>query len=301
MDSPGERRSFLGIIFLSPSERRLRSGWRILLQTIMLGVFLFIISFPILWFGFGKSQTWLMFWSTLAECFAITVSIIYARRFLDKRTFVSLGLKTGKQAVMDLLVGFVIAFIMMAFIFTIFFASKWMTFDGFAWQMDGLAFTISQLLTWLVIFIVVGWQEELLSRGYHLQNLSDGLNLIWGIILSSLTFSVLHIFNPGATWISTLGIFLAGLFLASAYVLTRQLWLPIGLHIGWNFFEGTIFGFPVSGLNSFTLLRIKISGPSLWTGGEFGPEAGLLIIAALLIGTLLVYLYAKRRRMSADD
>ncbi len=294
MSDPTQGRSFGEIIFLSQSEHRLRAGWRILLQTIMLGIFLCVISFPVVWIGPGKSQTWLMLFSNLAECFAITVSIIYARRFLDKRTFASLGLKANTHAVADLLAGFIIAFLMMAFIYLVVYGFKWMTFEGFAWQKDGLSPAINQSLIWLVIFIIVGWQEELLSRGYQLQNLSDGFNLIWGVILSSLIFSGLHLFNPGATWTSTLGIFLAGLFLAYGYVLTRQLWLPIGLHIGWNFFEGTIFGFPVSGLNSYTLLRIQVTGPSLWTGGEFGPEAGLLLLPALLIGFGLVYFYTKK-------
>jgi uncharacterized protein len=294
MSDPTQSRPFWEIIFLSRSERRLRAGWRILLQTIMLGVFLCVISFPVLWVGPGKSQTWLMLFSNLAECFAITVSIIYARRFLDKRTFASLGLKANTHMVADLLAGFIIAFLMMAFIYLLVIGFKWITFEGFAWQKDDLSIAISQSAIWLVIFIIVGWQEEILSRGYQLQNIRDGINLVWGVILSSLIFSVLHIFNPAALWTSMLGIFMAGLFLAFGYLLTGQLWLPIGLHIGWNFFEGTIFGFPVSGLNSYTLLRIRMTGPSLWTGGEFGPEAGLILLPALLFGAGLVYLYSKK-------
>ena len=90
-----------------------------------------------------------------------------------------------------------------------------------------------------------------------------------------------------------MGIVLAGLFLALPYLLTRQLWLSIGLHIGWNFFEGVVFGFPVSGTDSFHLLRHTVSGPVLWTGGAFGPEAGLLVIPALIFGSLLVFAYTR--------
>lgn len=300
-NEPTHARSLFSLIFISPNESRLRAGWRILLQTIMLGIFLCVISFPVLWFAPGKSQTWLMLFSTLVEGFAITVSIIYARRFLDKRTFISLGLKPNKSAIIDLLVGFGIAFLMMAGVFLMVYGLNWMTIEGVAWQMDGLSPSVSQTLIWLLIFIIVGWQEELLSRGYQLQNLGDGLNITWGVIISSLVFSGLHLFNPGVTWLSTLGIFLAGLFLALCYVLTKQLWLPIGLHIGWNFFEGTVFGFQVSGINSFTLFRIHVNGPTLWTGGEFGPEAGLLLIPVLLIGTGLVYIYSRRIRKGLHD
>jgi uncharacterized protein len=238
-----------------------------------------------------------MFYSTLAECFAITVSIFYARRFLDKRSFVSLGLVPNKQAILDILVGIGITFTMMAFIFILALGMGWITFDGFAWQSDGYSLAISQSLIWLFIFVIVGWQEELLSRGYLLQNLRDGMTLFWGVMLSSLVFAIFHLFNPGTTWVSTMGIFLAGLFLAFGYVMTKQLWLPIGLHIGWNLFEGVIFGFPVSGMNPYALVRLQIPGPSLWTGGTFGPEAGLLLIPGLLLGVGLVYYYSRFLRV----
>jgi hypothetical protein len=137
---------------------------------------------------------------------------------------------------------------------------------------------------------------ELLSRGYHLQTIASGFNLFWGVILSSAIFGLLHLSNPGATWVSTTGIFLAGLFLAYGYLRTGQLWLSIGLHIGWNFFEGVVFGFPVSGLDIYPLTHIQVHGPELWTGGAFGPEAGLVILPALLIGASLIFLYTRNRR-----
>ncbi len=89
------------------------------------------------------------------------------------------------------------------------------------------------------------------------------------------------------------GLFLAGLFLAYAYLRTRRLWLPIGLHIGWNFFESTVLGFPVSGLSLFGLLQNSLAGPDIYTGGAFGPEAGLVLLPALALGTILVYYYTR--------
>ena len=113
-------------------------------------------------------------------------------------------------------------------------------------------------------------------------------------------FGILHLGNPNATWISAAGIFLAGIFLAYGYTSTKQLWLPIGLHIGWNFFEGVVFGFPVSGLDMFTLTRITVSGPELVTGGAFGPEAGLILLPALALGFSLIYWYTKEKREGID-
>ena len=138
-----------------------------------------------------------------------------------------------------------------------------------------------------------------MSRGYHLQTIASGFNLLWGLIISSAIFGALHLANPHATWISAAGILFAGLFLGYAYIRTKQLWLPIGLHIGWNFFEGVIFGFPVSGLDDiYHLIRIHVFGPEFWTGGAFGPEAGLILLPALALGFCLVYLFTRSYRIS---
>jgi hypothetical protein len=170
-------------------------------------------------------------------------------------------------------------------------AGGWLTFEGFAWQSVSNQQTLLATVIMALIFIIVGWQEELLFRGYLLQNTSEGLNLFWGILLSSLVFSLGHLSNPNMGLMPVTGLFLAGLFLAFAYSRTRQLWLPIGLHIGWNFFESTVLGFPVSGLNLFRLIEQSISGPDWLTGGAFGPEAGLVLLPALALGTILVYYY----------
>ena len=290
-------RNFWQIVFLSPDEPRLRAGWRLLIQTILLvilsiavGIVIFI---PIGLFEIAFDSPIAMLANELVMLFSITASIFLARKFLDRRPIVSLGLKLNQQAVLDVLVGIVITFFQMGLIYGIEIALGWTKFDGFAWQTESGLVVAGGLGTWLVIFLIVGWQEELLSRGYHLQTLESGLNTFWAVLISSSVFGVLHLGNPNASWISTLGILLAGLFLALPYILTRQLWLSIGLHIGWNFFEGVVFGFPVSGLETFRLLRHTVSGPELWTGGAFGPEAGLLVIPALLLGSLLAFAYTK--------
>jgi membrane protease YdiL (CAAX protease family) len=171
----------------------------------------------------------------------------------------------------------------------------WLTFEGFAWDFDPLNTVITSVLTFFVVFVFVGWNEELLSRGYHLQTIASGLNLFWGVVISSAVFGLLHLGNPNATWVSAAGIFFAGLYLAYGYTRTKQLWLPIGLHIGWNFFEGVVFGFPVSGLDIYALTRITVHGPEIWTGGAFGPEAGLIVLPSLIVGAALIWLYTKGR------
>ena len=117
----------------------------------------------------------------------------------------------------------------------------------------------------------------------------------WGVILSSLIFALMHLGNPNVSVMAVLGLIAAGFFLAFGYLRTRHLWLPIGLHIGWNFFEGTVFGFQVSGLDIYRLIEQTVQGPQIFTGGEFGPEAGLILIPGLALGVALIYFYSRIR------
>jgi hypothetical protein len=202
----------------------------------------------------------------------------------------------NSQASKDIVIGIAISAIILGGIFVVEWGFGWLQFEGFAWE----SFTATNIIVgvgrWAIIFLLVGWYEELFSRGYVLQNLADGLNLPAAIFLSSVLFSAAHLSNPGASLASIVGILAAGYFLAYGYVRTRQLWLPIGLHIGWNFFEGPIFGFPVSGMVTYPLLMHAQAGPDLITGGAFGPEAGLIVVPALGMGCILIYQYTRERR-----
>ena len=289
------QRSFLATIFISPSEPRLRAGWRLLIQTILL-ILLGIAAGFVYFFlptNFVSSSSLLV--GELAELFAFIGSIYIARKLLDKRSFSSLGFKMDKHVVFDILAGILITFVMMGLIFIAMQALGWLRFESFAWNTDPIEIVVSQMLSLFGIFILVGFNEELLFRGYHLQTITSGLNLFWGLIISSVIFGGLHLGNPNATWVSAVGIFFAGLFLAYGYIRTQQLWLSIGLHIGWNFFEGVVFGFPVSGLSIYPLMHIKVFGPEVWTGGAFGPEAGLIVLPALVLGAALINLYSRSR------
>ena len=291
-----QERSILANIFLSPDEPRLRAGWRLLIQTIMFllfGTILFIVL-SLIGFEPGSGSSALIFEQVL-NLIAVTGSVYLARRWLDKRSFESLGLKWNQQALVDVLAGIGIALVQMGFIYILMLGLNWLTFEGFAWEFDPLNEVIAGALIFFVVFTLVGWNEELLSRGYHLQTIASGINLFWGIIISSAVFGLLHLGNPNATWVSATAIFFAGIYLAYGYVRTKQLWLPIGLHIGWNFCEGVVFGFPVSGLDIYALTRIQVTGSEIWTGGPFGPEAGLIVLPSLLLGAGLIYWFTRNR------
>jgi uncharacterized protein len=292
------RTSFFTNLFYSPKEGRLRALWRILGQLVLLFVFGFIFAIALGWLLFLNLPDEVNFLvQQVIAFFAITLSVYTARRFLDKRSFTSLGLIWGPHAVRDLLVGFALPALMMGLIFLTLWGAGWLHIEGIAWQFQPFPTVLASTMLMLLTFILVGWNEELFSRGYHLQNIADGLNLTWGVVLSSLIFAALHIANPSfsASLMPFIGLIAAGLFLAYGYLTTRQLWLPIGLHIGWNFFEGPVFGFPVSGLDTIRLIQHTAAGPELITGGRFGPEGGLILLPALALGAVLIYGYTRNR------
>jgi membrane protease YdiL (CAAX protease family) len=297
--TPHPERNIIQKIFISPDEPRLRAGWRLLLQTLLLifiSIPLNLAAYALKLYQITGNLGFLI--SQVIELILFASSIYIARRWLDKRSFESLGLKLNRQAWIDILTGIGITFIQMGFIYIAMLGLGWLTFTGFAWQFDSLNVVVTSVLAFFIIFIFVGWNEELLSRGYHLQTLASGINLFWGVVISSAVFGLLHLGNPNATWVSAAGIFFAGIYLAYGYTRTKQLWLSIGLHIGWNFFEGVVFGFPVSGLDIYPLTRIQVTGPELWTGGAFGPEAGLIVLPSLIVGGLLIYWYTRNRSVN---
>lgn len=306
---PRPVRSSLDQLLFSPDERRLRAGWRLALQSLFLlflggclsvPLFIILLAFdPGLLASYPNIRPEYLLLAVVGETFVVTLSVFLARRYLDKRPIESLGLTLNLQSLFDVLVGIGITLFQMGLIYILMSQLGWVTFEGFAWEVDPIGIVITNTLLFFLTFILVGWTEELLSRGYHLQTIASGTNLFWGVILSSAVFSLLHIGNTGANWASVAGIFFAGILFAYAYIRTKQLWLPIGMHIGWNFFEGVVFGFPVSGLDIYALTRINVEGPELWTGGVFGPEAGLIVLPALILGAFLIYLYTIRRTTQA--
>jgi membrane protease YdiL (CAAX protease family) len=303
MNAPPGQRTWLERIFLTPTENRLRSGYRLTGQLLLLGILLGCFSISLgLWlflYGQGSERVIFLLGQSIALP-AVTLSVYVARRWLDKRSFGSLGLRLDRRALWDLLVGFGIAGAMMALIYLLEWAAGWLVFGGLAWDFERPVWLLGGVLGMLLVFLAVGWYEELLNRGYWLQNLEEGLNLFWAVLISSCVFALAHLSNPNLSAAAVLGLLLAGVFLAYGYTRTRQLWLPIGLHAGLNFFEGTVFGFPVSGLTDFPrLIHQTVDGPILMTGGAFGPEAGLVLLPALALGAILVYLYTRLRSVPA--
>src|SRR6266404_8092723 len=137
--------------------------------------------------------------------------------------------------------------------------------------------------------------EEALIRGF-LFRIVQMLGGTWiAMLISSAFFGAAHAFNPGATVTSSIAIALeAGVLLAAAYVLTGRLWFPMGLHAGWNFSEGSLYGLSVSGFTAKNALTHGIlQGPRILTGGAFGPEASIIAVV-LCFGTAVLLLCAAK-------
>lgn len=153
-------------------------------------------------------------------------------------------------------------------------------------------------LTTLGLMCCVAVTEELIFRGVVFRLLEEKAGTYAALAASGILFGLVHLANPEATLWGAFAIAIeGGLLLAAAYAATRSLWLPIGLHLGWNMAVGGIFGTTVSGSTADlgSLLEATVTGPQLITGGAFGPEASAVAILACLIPTTLFLRHAKRR------
>jgi uncharacterized protein len=152
------------------------------------------------------------------------------------------------------------------------------------------------MLAILPASILSGVLEEVLIRGIVFRILEQWLGSWIALGISAVIFGVLHLVNPGATLLNAAAISIeAGVLLAAAYMLTRRLWLCIGIHIAWNFTQGGIFSVAVSGGQSKGLLQSSMVGPDWLTGGAFGAEASVVAMGVCLtVGIAFVVLSVKR-------
>jgi membrane protease YdiL (CAAX protease family) len=283
---------------------QLRPTWRVvcyvlalLVGTIAIGVPIGVLLLVMIAMGV-LDQTAVMEMESTFAVLAISVlaNVILAlpltylfRRFLDKDTMVSLGFDRKPGWWKEILGGLVLGYLLMALIFLLEWAAGWLQVYGFVWQAQSSSATALTLLGYVIILGLGAYWEELSFRGYILQNLNLDWAAIVALVASSILFGLFHGLNPNVTWLGLLNIFLAGVVLAICYLTTRQLWLPIAFHFSWNFFQGPIFSFPISGVSTGGLLLTEIKGNPLITGGPFGPEAGLIGTFALVMGLLILW------------
>jgi uncharacterized protein len=141
--------------------------------------------------------------------------------------------------------------------------------------------------------------EELLFRGILFRLIEESAGSWIALAVSALLFGLAHSANPGASWFSSLAIAVeAGVLLGAAFVVTRNLWFPIGLHFAWIFFEGPVYGTQISGhVFLQSAVAARVAGPAILTGGQFGPEAGLFAIVTAVVAAVALLAYAVRHAL----
>jgi len=164
------------------------------------------------------------------------------------------------------------------------------------YKIVGKGDTSALILELIGVAIMPAFMEELLFRGILFRWIEDFAGSWAALLVTSALFGLAHIFNPNATWFSSFAIAMeAGVLLGGAYMLTRSLWMPMGLHAAWNFTQGFIFDVPVSGKDEHGLVEAQLSGPPILSGGGFGLEASIIaLVIATAAGVLLVVLAVRK-------
>lgn len=280
--------------FLDPQDGRLRAGWRILL---FMGLFFALaagaqIGVRALRGSLPKGSS--IIFVVLAV--TATIAVYVARRGLDKKSFVSLGLGRPRAAWKDVGFGFLLSGVMAAVVLATMALFGFVedvqlaTPDAAGWR---------ALLGALAVTVLIGYWEELVFRGYLLQNMAEGMGMPIAVAVSCLLYGAVHAGNPNAGVLSTLIIVLFGFLRIYGYLATGLLWLSIGMHIGWNFFQGAVFGFAASGQREpFTLVSHRPSAADWLSGGDFGPEASVVTVPIVLLALLAMRAWSRRK--SAD-
>lgn len=291
-------RSFL----VNPDDLRLHAGWRLLLQLLLLFAIAFVFSMLVS--PFNLSNEYSLYLGPLFSGASILLSIMLMSRFVDYRSFKGFGVTLNTTSLKEFGLGSALGLIAITLIWILLITLGFAQFNGFEWQAETSYTWILNVLSFLGLMIIVGFYEELWTRGYQLKVLAEALHfgpvsklmaISLSMIITSLVFGLLHIANPGATLISSINISLAGVMLSLPYVLTGRLWLSIGIHFGWNFAQGGLFGFPVSGvIHQHSIVNTSMTGPEWFTGGGFGPEAGAVCLLLLLLMSIYILLRYKK-------
>lgn len=212
-------------------------------------------------------------------------------RYLDKEKFMNLGFDT-KNRLYEFNIGIVIG----AFIMTL--GYLLLLFLGEI-NFQRIIFDFKEIVLSILLFIIVAVMEEILIRGYVLRNLMISFNKYVALFISAIIFALMHGFNPNINLFSMTNIFLAGILLGISYIHTKNLWFPIALHLSWNLFQ-TIFGFNVSGQNSYSLIEFSINESSILNGGSFGFEGSILSVIAMIITIIGIAFYYDRNKTNPD-
>ncbi len=194
-------------------------------------------------------------------------------RVFDRRSFRSLGLwfypRWGRESLLGILIGAAL----IAVVVGVLVLSRLVHYDGWGAGAGTFGFVLTG-----VVLLAAATFEELATRGYAFQRLMESITPLGAVLVFSGLFGAGHLGNPNVNWLALTNTVLAGVLLSVAYLKTRGLWLPIGLHWSWNFLMGPILSLPVSGIRVGTpLFQVNIVPPDWLSGGAYGPEGSLVL------------------------
>lgn len=248
-------------------------------------LYLALLNVPL----FFNNQNLLSLLITLFSFAFISLLIFFRVKVIEKRSLSSIGFNKNNW-LKKYSLGFLIGLVMMSIIVLILLLFGYITVEKNPIQPVGVS-AISSVLVILFGWIIQGATEEIVTRGWLLNVLSSKYNIGFGLLISSTLFGLMHLTNPNVNYIAVINIILVGLFYGLYVIKTNDLWSVCGMHSAWNFAQGNIFGFEVSGLDVSvgSLIDLNLVGNNVITGGAFGPEAGIIATFILLvsIGILL--------------
>ncbi len=225
----------------------------------------------------------------LAMLLSVLGGAVLFLRYLDRRPITDMGLSfKGRMPDVLLAIGFAVLLYVIGFGVTLLLGSV---------KIISVHFDGGMLIGSFVLFIIAALGEEIMLRGYMLSRLMSYMNKFVALFVSSIVFALLHIFNPNVDLLSILNIFLAGLLLGSAFMYTHNLSFSLVLHIFWNWLQGSVLGFEVSGTSfGSSLLTLKLSDQRLLNGGNFGFEGSIICTALLILATMSIIYFFERKK-----
>lgn len=289
-------------------DHGLRSGWRAALFlfsfTFLSGIFIFAAT-PILSVWPADSSPggyiWLVIPFGISAIVAIILGWLFGRLF-ERLPFAALGCSFRNKWLSHFALGSLVGSIAFVSAAVIAIVSGSMNFT-FNHESSASSIFSSLAITFL-IFAIGALSEETLFRGYPLQTLARSGHTWIGIVVTSLLFSLAHNNNPEVNPLALFNTFIAGIWFAAAYLKTRDLWFPLGVHLMWNWLQGPIFGITVSGisdLNPNPILYATDIGPAWMTGGSYGIEGGFACTVSILMSTVVIYLLPIRSATDSTD
>lgn len=240
--------------------------------------------------NYGLPQEFSLHEYSILQSFGLigTLVIVFLfRKYCDLRSIFSMGFFIRNNS-KDLLWGFLSATLIISTGTLILLIIKDITTIGYNFDSNNFSYGF-------LLFTIVALNEEILCRGYILNNLMGVMNKYLALAISSLIFALMHSFNSNLSWFGMLNLFIAGILLGSTYIYTKNLWFPISFHLFWNFIQGCVFDYNVSGLNVNSILEFDMPIKNSFNGGDFGFEGSWLCTLLCTISIITILYYYNRQ------